>query len=137
MPRTSTLARNEQLKALRSYLDGPTGNATLDLHEGVPPTTLGSPPGGTLLGTLTLGRPSFLDPSGGSAVANPITSDSAANASGTLGCYVLRNSSGVVVQDGTITAIGGGGDMEADVLTVVQNDPLSCSLLTLVLPESP
>lgn len=132
-------ARNALLggmAALIGFLDGSTGNATLDIHVGSPPLSAGSTPGGTLLGTLTFSRPCFGAPVSGVATANAITSDTSADNSGTMGCFVVRTSAGVVAFDGTITGIGGGGDLESDDLTVVALDPLSCSALTLTMPEA-
>lgn len=132
-------ARNALLggmAALIGFLDGSTGNATMDVHVGGVPLSVGSTPGGALHGTMTFARPSFGAPVSGVATANAITSESAADAPGTMGCFVIRTSAGVVAFDGTITGIGGGGDLEADTLTVLLNDPLACSALTLVMPEA-
>ena len=62
--------------------------------------------------------------------AYPITSE-ASGVAGTIGCFVVRNSSGTICGDGTITAISGGGDLEFDDLAVTNGDTIAMSSLRI------
>lgn len=128
--RTTLPTKNVALTQWGSFIDGPTGNGTIDIHEGSPAGGVGAAPSGTLLGTLTFGRPAFQTPSGGNLDAYSITSETTGVA-GAIGCFVIRNSSGTICGDGTITAISGGGDLEFDDLDVDDGDTIAMSSLRI------
>lgn len=132
--RTTIPGRNAMLLAIADHLDGGSGQSTLEFFTGARPASVGSVPAGTLLGTLTLSRPGWAAPSGGSMTANSIIGDSSADATGTIGCAVLRDSSGTIVHDFTVTATGGGGEIEMNTISVVAGDPLNITSLILTLP---
>ena len=109
--RTTDPTNNVVLTQWGAFIDGPTGNGTIDVYEGPPAASRGAAPSGTLLGTLTHGRPAYQTPSGGNLDAYPITSETNAVA-GTIGCLLFRNSSGTIVGDATASYVGGGGSFE-------------------------
>ena len=127
--RTTIPVRNALLAANASYLDGVSGQATLEFYTGSRPISVGSTPGGTLIGTVTLSRPGWQTPAGAVMDANSIVGDSSADNTGTIGCAVLRDSSGVICHDYTVTAVGGGGDIELDTVGVVSGDPINITSL--------
>jgi len=95
---------------------------------------------GTLLGTLTFGATAFLaatdDGTDASAVANAITDDSSADATGTAGHFRCLDSGGTnCIGIGTITATGGGGDMEMNNVSITSGGVISCNSFTLKAPQ--
>lgn len=126
--RTTPPTKNVVLTAWSSFIDGPTGNGTIEFYSGAPPGSVGATPSGTKLATLTFSRPAFQTPSGGNLDAYPITSETNAVA-GTIGCFIFKNSSGTICGDGTVTAISGGGDLEFDAIAVTNGDTVAMSSL--------
>jgi hypothetical protein len=84
---------------------------------------------GTLLATLSLASDAFAANSSGSVAFNSITSDTDAAASGTAAWFrIYKAADGATGSsatkrrlDGSITATGGGGDMELDNTAVTQH----------------
>ncbi len=74
---------------------------------------------GTLLATLPLSASAFGTWAAGSATANAITQDASADATGTAGYFRALSSGAAAVIDGTITATGGGGDLELNSVSIV------------------
>lgn len=73
---------------------------------------------GTLLGTLPLSATAFGTWAAGSATANAITQDASADATGTAGYFRALDSGSGAVIDGTVTATGGGGDLELNSVSI-------------------
>ena len=79
-----------------------------------------------LLAELTCGSPFAPGASSGVLTASSITQDSSANASGTATWFRLVDSAGTTtVMDGSVTATGGGGDLELVTTTIVSTQPVS------------
>lgn len=102
----------------------------------------GSAPGannaatGTLLAEIDpLPTPAFNAASSRQKTKTGTWQDPAANAAGTLGHFRMINAAGTRIIEGTISAPGGGGDMEVTVpgggLTVAINDIMTVTALTL------
>ena len=90
---------------------------------------------GTLLGTLTLSNPAFgATAADGTATANAITDDSAADATDTAGYFRVLAGSGALVFQGSVGLQGSGADCELTSHPVV-GEPISVSSLTLQCPE--
>ncbi len=105
--------------------DGPDGTAT-----------------GSVLATLTLGNPAFnpaVDANGlAEAVANAITGDASADQTGSAGWFRGYSSGATpAVVDGSITGVGGGGDMEMNTTQVVLGGPVDVASWVIRLPEGP
>lgn len=138
--RTSSALRNSALTGdnIAEKLDGLSGSATIEVYTGTVNGTFGLAPGGTKLATLTLARPSFQTASAGSMTANTIGSDVYADGTGSMGCFVVKDTSGVIQLDGSITATGSGGDLQADSgdIAVTAGDVIACSSLAISIPQS-
>ncbi len=107
-------ARNAAGTALTDLLN--TGS--IEIRTGASPG-VDSAATGTLLGTLPLSASAFGTWSAGSATANAITQDASADDTGTAGYFRALNSGSGAVIDGTVTATGGGGDLELNSVSIV------------------
>lgn len=116
------------------------GAGTVQIRTGTPPTNVGDSATGTLLGTLTLSATAFGnaidDTDKATATANTITGDSSADADGTAGYFRVRNNAGTAIWQGTVTATGGGGDMELDTVTINTGDTINISTWTFSVAET-
>jgi hypothetical protein len=109
------------------------GNAALlRIYSGSQPADADTAASGTLLAELTCGSPfAGAASSEGVSTANAITQDSSANATGTAGYFRLVQSNGTtVVCDGTVTATGGGGQMELVTTSITSGQPVQISAFT-------
>lgn len=109
--RLAAAARNASTAGVVTLIDaGPTAG-TLKIYTGAQPATGDTAETGTLLATVVLGDPAFAAPSAGTATAadpaavNPV-------ATGTAGWFRVEDSTGANVYDGSVTATGGGGNLE-------------------------
>lgn len=108
----------------------------LRIYSGTPPADADTAlSGNTLLAELTMNATAFGSAASGVLTANSITSDSAADATGTAAFFRIYQSNGTTcVLQGTVTATGGGGDMEVGTVSFVANAVISVSSLTLTIP---
>lgn len=118
----SNTLRTSRMDAITTAL----GNgALLRLYDGTKPS-----PGGTAttkLAELTGGSPFAPGASAGVLTASPITQDSSADATGTATWFRLVTSGGTYVMDGTVTATGGGGDLQLSTTSIVATQPVAVS----------
>lgn len=112
-------ARNAACNAVVDLLDG----GTLEFQTS----------GDVEVATLTFGTPAFGAASSGTATANAITSDSSATG-GTIAKAVAKTSGAATLVTYTVTATGGGGDIELTSLTIAATEPVSLSSLTHTQP---
>ena len=120
------------------------GAGKIEIWEGTPPANaddaITNGVGGyKLLAELTLANPAFgaaadINP-GARAVANPITDDASANASGTPSFFRARNGSGTLVLQGTAGS-GGTYDLVLDSSTITAGQTVSINSWTITMPES-
>lgn len=124
---------------LRTYqadaLGSNCNSGYIKIYTGSVPTDVDDAATGTLLGTLTLNADAFgaASDNGTSATvtANAITDDSSADNSGTAGYFVVLLSNGTTkLFDGTVTATGGGGDMELVTTSITAGQPISITSFT-------
>lgn len=102
--------RNAWVDALTAAIDAGTGAGKLKIYDGTRPAT-----GGTatnLLGTVVCSDPCAGAASSGVATFNSFTDDSDADATGTATWGRFTDSDDTFVCDCSITATGGGGDIE-------------------------
>ena len=97
-------------------------------------------PAGALLAELTMNAASFGAAApvttGVTIAASAITSDSAANAAGTAGCFVLFDAAGTTpLVAGTVDVTGNTPDMVIDNTTIAAGATVSCSAFTMALPK--
>jgi hypothetical protein len=113
--RINTAARNAALDAIVALITGP---GVLRIYSGSQPATPATSPSGTLLAEFTLSAPAFAAASGGSAAldVSPALTDTGIT-NGTAGYFRFLTATeaggtGLGVVDGSVTATGGGGDLE-------------------------
>ncbi len=122
--------RNAMLDNLTATLDG----GSLRIYDGTPPANADASLGSnTLLAQLTLNATAFAAASGGTATANAITADSSADATGTATFFRLLTSGATVVLQGTVSATGGGGDLQLGTTSITTGLTVSVSSLTITL----
>lgn len=95
---------------------------------------------GTLLAELSFGSTAFQsatdDGTNASAVANAITQDSSANASGTAAHWRAFQSNGTtMIAKGTVSGTGGGGELQLNNTSIVSGGIVSVSSLTWRAPQ--
>jgi len=116
-------------------IDLSEGAATLLFYTGSVHASFGTLPSGTLLATLTFDRPSFFADDPASITAYSVTSGVAV-ATGNAGCFVIKDPEGTIVIDGSCTATGGGGDLQASSVSISSGDTVSISSLKIDIPQS-
>lgn len=132
--RIPTNVRNAMVNAAVDLIDAGPAAGTVQIRTGAQPASAGSAATGTLLGTLTLSDPAFVDAVNGTATASAVTGDSSADASGTAGWFRVLDSTGATVMDGSITGAGGGGDMILDSTAIVAGGTISVTSWTVTQP---
>jgi hypothetical protein len=91
--------------------------------------------GNTLLAELTLNSTAFPAASAGVLTANAITSDSSANATGTASFVrIVETGGSTVIMDLSVSATGGGGEVQFSTLSFVSGVVVSMSSLTITNP---
>lgn len=132
--RIATSARNAAAGAVVALLDAGSGPGVIEIRTGSQPANPDTAATGTLLATLTLADPAFGAPSGGTATAGTITSDTSADATGAAGWFRGLDSTGAAVIDGSVTAEGGGGDLELDTVDVIAGGAVTVTSWTITMP---
>ncbi len=114
----NTLLQNTLVQAFADLFD--VGVDTINLYGGAEPATANTALSGQpLLAGVTLPAPGFGTASGGSVGKVGTWEDLSIDASGTVAFFRLTNDAGEVLQ-GSVTATGGGGDLEIDNINFVQ-----------------
>lgn len=125
-------------------LNNTVANALLDRYDTEYPASsileirTGSPAGaenaagGSLLVSITLPATPWAAASAGSK-AKSGTWSAAAGAAGTAGHFRLKNAAGTKLEEGTITATGGGGDMTLDNVSIALSQVLTITSYTRTL----
>jgi len=108
----STAVRNARLDTIESTIGTA---AVLKIRTGAAPANCAASDTGTVLATLNLPSDYMAAASGGSKAMAGSWADSAADAAGTAAHFRLYSSDGTTCHlQGTVSATGGGGDMEID-----------------------
>lgn len=84
----------------------------------------------TILALLQFANPAFGAAAGGVATANAIASDTNAPNSGTAANFRVRDRDNVEVFRGSVSATGGGGDMQLSSVGIVAGDTVSLTSMT-------
>ncbi len=104
----------------------------LKMFTGPVPANAAAPDSGTVLATVEVPDTPFAAPVNGAMAKAGDWSDGAADAGGTLGHFRIYEDAGVTpLFQGTITATGGGGDMEVDNTVVALGQTITINTLTL------
>lgn len=135
--RLSTAARNAAADAVVDLLDAGSGAATMEIRTGSQPASANDAAGGTLLAAVTLADPAF----GSAGSATPGTATMASTprtatgvAAGTAGWFRLKDSTGATVLDGSVTATGGGGQLELATTTISVGLNVEITASTVTMP---
>ena len=94
--------RNNRLDTIAALIDAGATGGLIRIYDGTRPATAGTVT--LLLAEMEMGKPSFPAASDGTMSANAISSDPAANASGTASWFRVVDSNGVFVMDGDINS---------------------------------
>lgn len=111
-----------------------TVSAVVQLRTGAQAANCSAPAAGTLLGTATISGIGYMAaPSGGQALQNTALTGSY-TVDGTVGHYRIVSGDGLCDEQGSVSLLGGGGDMQLSVasLAVVVGQPISITGRTLV-----
>lgn len=117
--RISNNLRNARANQVTNQLDAGSGSATVAIYTGPQPANPDAAETGTLLATFTLEKPSF-----SASVAGAINVDATPAlvtngiADGDAGWFRGYDSDANPVIDGTVSAGGGGGNLEINTITV-------------------
>lgn len=123
----ATALRNAQLDEITARAGS---SALLRIYDGSRPATGGAAT--TLLAELTCNATFAGAAASGVLTLNAITQDSSANATGTATWFRIVQSGGSThVMDGSVTASGGGGDMELSSTSIVSGGTVSITSATI------
>lgn len=125
----STAVRNAMLDAIETV--GGT-SAILKIRTGAAPANCAASDSGTVLATLSLPSDWMAGASSGSKAKSGTWEDTSADATGTAGHWRLYASDGTtVIAQGTVTATGGGGDMEVNNTSFATGQAFTVTAFTL------
>lgn len=136
----SNVAARAACDAVVDLVDGGAGAGLLRIYSGTIPTDADTALGAqVLLAELTMSDPAFgaaadANP-GGRATASAITGDTSANATGTASFYRMVDSNGVTIVQGSVTATGGGGDLQLNSVAIQSGAAVTVTSFTLTMPE--
>jgi hypothetical protein len=89
--------------------------------------------GGVVVATLTFGNPAFGNAASGVASSNAITADTNA-VGGTIAKAELRQGGGTAIVLCSVTATGGGGDIQLNSVVISAGQQVSLTSLTYAAP---
>jgi hypothetical protein len=126
----SVAARNARLDAIETAIGT---SAVLKIRSGAPPANVATADSGTVLATINLASDWMAAASAGAKSMSGLpVSDNAADAAGTAGHFRVYASDGTTAHlQGTVTATGGGGDMEVDNTSFAVGQTFSITSFTL------
>jgi len=116
MPGYATTLRNNRLAQVAAAADAGATGANIRLYTAPRPATGGATT--TLLAEGTMSTTAFGTPSGGAMTANAITRETSAPATGTAAWFRIVDSNGTFVMDGSVSALGGGGELQLGSTTI-------------------
>lgn len=120
---TNTTFKNTILDGFDSAFN----SGTLEIRTGSAPGA-GNAATGTVLATITLPADAFAAASGGTKAKSGTWQDASADATGTAAHWRMTGGSNIV--EGTVTATGGGGDMELDSTSITSGQTVTITAFT-------
>lgn len=132
--RIATSARNAAADAVVDLLDAGAGAGYVEIRTGSQPATANTAATGTLLATVVLDDPAFGAAASGVATAAGLPNTDTGDAAGTAGWFRAYDSTGAAVIDGSVTATGGGGDMELNTTTISVGVTVAINSWTITMP---
>lgn len=132
----STATQNAIVNAVTALMDADAGPAIIQIRTGASPGANNAATG-TLLASLDFNDPSFAAAVAGVATMDntPVLSTTGL-AAGTAGYFRITDDTGDVVMDGTVTATGGGGDLELNTTTISVGVTVEITAGTITEPAS-
>ena len=130
MAKISGPAADLALDEITALLDG----GTIEVRDGTPPANVAASATGTVLATLTFDNPAFGASSGGVATAAAIVGDSSADATGTASYARLKASGGTAHVQVTVSAVGGGGELQFSTVAFASGVPVNITSCILRMP---
>jgi hypothetical protein len=125
----SVAVRNARLDAIETTIG--TG-AILEIRSGAQPADCAAADSGTLLASMTLASDWMNAASGGTKTLLGTWQDASANSAGTAGHFRIKNSGGTVTGlQGSVTATGGGGDLQLDNTSIASLQQVSITSFVL------
>lgn len=125
----STAVRNARLDAIESTVGT---SAIIRIRTGAAPANCATADSGTILAELTLPSDWMANASGGTKALAGSWQDLSANNTGTAAHFRLYDSAGTTCHlQGTVTATGGGGDMEVSSTSFTAGQSFTINTFTL------
>lgn len=125
----SVAVRNARLDSLESTI---STSAVLRIRTGSAPATCATADSGTVLAEATLPSDWMAAAQSGSKALSGTWQDTSADATGTAGHFRIYDSGGTTCHiQGTITATGGGGDMELNNTSIAATQTVTITSFTL------
>ena len=125
----SVAVRNARLDAIETAIGA---SAVLKIRTGAAPANCAAADTGTVLATLNLPADYMAAAGSGSKAKAGTWQDAAADATGTAAHWRLYASDGTTCHaQGTVTATGGGGDMEVDNVSFAAGQQFTVTTFTL------
>lgn len=125
----SVAVRNARLDAIEATIGT---DAVLKIRTGAAPADCATGDSGTVLATLTLPSDWMAAAAAGAKALADTWEDTSADADGTAAHFRLYASDGTTCHlQGTVTATGGGGDMEVDNTVFATGQAFSITMFTL------
>lgn len=106
-------------------------SAVLEIRSGVRPTNGADAASGTILWSFTFDATPWGTTSAGGNAQADVPLEANASATGTAGHFRLRNSGSSEWIYGTVTATGGGGDIELASTSLTSGQPVRITSLTI------
>jgi len=131
--RLSTTARNALANAIKAAIDtGAGAGGTIKIYSGSQPATPQDTATGTLLVTLTFGKPSFGSAATGVITANAIAQVNAV-ATNTAAYARIADSDGNAIMDVDVGTSG--ATINLNTTTIVSGGPVSITSATITMPQ--
>ena len=125
----SVAVRNARLDAIESTIGTA---AILEIRSGAQPADCATADSGTLLASMTLASDWMNAAASGQKTLLGTWQDASANAAGTAGHFRIKNSAGTVTGlQGSVTATGGGGDLQLDNTSIASGQVVTITAFTL------
>lgn len=125
----STTVRNARLDVVESTIGT---SAVLKIRTGSVPATCATADSGTVLATCTLPSDWMAAASGGTKSLSGTWQDASADATGTAAHFRIYDSTGTTCGiQGTVTATGGGGDLQVDNVSFAAGQAFTVTTFTL------
>ncbi|MCX8017477.1 MAG: hypothetical protein N2690_06225 [Rhodocyclaceae bacterium] len=125
----SVAVRNARLDAIETAIGA---SAIMRIRTGAPPASCATADSGTVLATLNLPSDWMANAASGSKTMAGTWQDSSADASGVAGHFRIYDSSGTTCHlQGTVTATGGGGDLQVDNVNFATGQQFTVTSFTL------